>query len=220
MNLTETIWLDDLLPELVWIALINARFGKKRGAELCVELAKAAASCSSDAPGAFAFISEYGRLRPTEQECVIAKLAGSGALGHLSNALQVLATYYSECPLGFLWTTQEPVPRIEDNLQELKLLVLDIVDRHGITATFVQATAVYVYFLNGKLTACPGSTLADFMAIEAYPNSDASLKVATAVRALINGFPGSLNLSTYWRHYFWDRGRKLEACEGIEIDER
>ena len=65
-----------------------------------------------------------------------------------------------------------------------------------------------------------GSTLAEFPAIEAYPNSDASLKVAAFVRKLINGSLESLTLPTYWRHYFWDRGQKLEACEGIEIDER
>jgi hypothetical protein len=111
LNLTETRWLDDLLPELIWIALITAKFGKKRGAELCVELAKAAATCSSDASGAFAFISEYNRLQPTEQKCMIDRFVGSGVIDHLADALQVLAIYYPECPLAFLWSTREPEPR-------------------------------------------------------------------------------------------------------------
>lgn len=217
-NLGETSWLDDLLPELLWIGLMNAKFGKKRGAELCVELASAAAACSSDAPGAFAFISEYSRLQSSEQERVIDRLVGSGVLGPLADALQVLATYYPECPLAFLWSTQVPALQGEESLHRLKLLIWELVDRHGIEATFLQATAVYTYFLTGKLKVFSGSALADFTAIEAYPDTEASVKVASLVRAAINGLPASLNLSSDWRNYFWNRGRSLESCKGIEND--
>jgi hypothetical protein len=91
MNLTPTGWLDDLLPEMLWIALLNSRFGFKRGAELAVGLAKAAASCTSGAKGAFAFISEYGQLKPTEQDCVKMQLTNSGTLSQLNEALLVFA---------------------------------------------------------------------------------------------------------------------------------
>jgi hypothetical protein len=216
LNLTETRWLGDLLPELIWIALLIDHFEKKHGAELCVELAKAAAACSSTAPGAFAFISEYSGLQSSEQQCVIGKLVGSGVLSELSDALQVLTTYYPECPLAFIWSHQAPAAKSEDSLHRLKLLIGELTDRRGIAATFVQATAVYVYFLNDKLKVFTGSALADFTAVEAYPSTDASVKVASFVRALINGFPGPLDLSSHWRNYFWNRGRRLESCEGIE----
>jgi len=83
MDLIETPWLDNILPELLWIALMNSRFGIKRGTELCVELAKAATSCTGNDQGAFAFMSEYGRLKPNEQHRVKAQLTYSGALGYL-----------------------------------------------------------------------------------------------------------------------------------------
>jgi hypothetical protein len=76
MHLIETPWLNDLLPELLWIALVNSRFGIKRGSELCVELAKAATSYAGSGQGAFAFMSEYGQLQSNEQYHVKVQLRG------------------------------------------------------------------------------------------------------------------------------------------------
>ena len=216
MNLTETRWLDDLVPELIWIALIIDRFERQRGAEICVGLAKAAAACSTKATGAYAFISEYSRLKSREQQCVIDKLADAEILNELGDALQVLKIYYPESPFAFILSNQESWPVGEDGLNRLKLLIEELSDRRGVTATFVQATAVYVYFLNDKLKVSAGSALADFTAIEAYPSTDASVKVASFIRALLNGFPASLDLSSDWRNYFWNNGRRIESCEGIE----
>ena len=218
MHLIETPWLDDILPELLWIALMNSRFGIKRGTELCVELAKTATSYASRGQGAFVFMSEYGQLTPNEQDHVKVQLTDSGILGHLTDALQVLATHYPECPLTFLWSTEMPPPEKQDSLQKLKQLILELADRRGVAATFMQAVAVYVYFLNDKLIVPSGSTLANFPAIEEYPETDLSRMVASSIRASVNGFSASLNLSADWRRYFWDRGSTLEPCEAMRYD--
>lgn len=216
MNLSETSWLDDLLPELIWIGLIMDRFDKKRGAKLCVELAKAASACSDAAPGAFAFVSEYTRLSSGEKQCVIDQLTQSGVFNEFGDALRVLAVYYPECPLSFIWSQQEPPTDDVDSLRKLKVLIGELANRLGNPATFVQATAVYVYFLTNKLKVFEGSALADFTAIEDYPNTEASEKVAAMIRALITGSTGPLDLSADWRNYFWNRGLNIELCEGIE----
>lgn len=211
-------WMDDILPELLWIALMNSWYGNNRGAELCVELAKAAAACATSGKGAFAFISEYGQLESGEQDCVKNRLRNSGALGQLNHGLQVLGMHYPECPLAFLWSTEAPALEREDGLQQLKQLILELSDRSGTTATFVQATAVYVYFLNDKLKVFSGSALANFPAIEEYPDTEESRKIAAFIRASINGFQGPLDLSADWRRYFWDRGSMLEPCEVMRYD--
>lgn len=213
VNLSEISWLGDLLPELIWIGLMNAQFGMRRGVELCVELAKAASACTTDAKGAYAFMSEYDQLPPAEQECVRGRLSESGALDHVTEGLRLLATHYPECPLAFLWSTKQREVHDEANLGTFKELVRDLADRRDKAATWVQATAVYVYFLNDKLKVPSSSALTDFTAIEAYPETEASTKIASYVRALINGLSGPLNLSSEWRNYFWNRGQELESCE-------
>ena len=146
------------------------------------------------------------------------RLSESGALDHVTSALRVLAAHYPECPLAFLWSTKQYDAQDETGLSKLKELILALADRRDKTATWMQATAVYVYFLNDKLKVFRGSAMADFTAIEAYPDTDESMKVASFVRASITGFLPTLNLSSDWRHYFWNKGRRLQPCEGIEND--
>ena len=212
-NLDEVGWLEDLLPELVWIGLMNATFGVKRGEELCVELARAALACAEDTKHAYAFVSEYGILGPTEQECVVDRLADSGVLDHLNRGLAVLATYYPECPLAFLWSNIQRDVQEEAILSTFKKLIVDLADRRDRPATFVQATAVSIYILNGKLKVFRDSGLADFTSIESYPETETSIKAASLIRAFINGLPGSPVLSADWRNYLWNRGRELEPCK-------
>lgn len=216
VNLVETNWKDDILPELIWIALSITKFGKKRGVELCLELANAASDCSDDAPGGFSFISEYAQLPPIQRKCVADRLNDSGSIKYLVDVLQVLPYYYPGCPLAFLWETQELPEQNEQSLPILKRLIGELVNRRDVEATIVQATAVYLNLLTGKLKIFRGSGLDNFTEIEAYPNTEESIKVASLVRATINGLLARLELSKDWCNYFWDSGLRLESCEGIE----
>ena len=213
LNLRGISWLDELLPELIWIGLMNSKFGLKRGAELCVEVARAASACTTDSEGAYAFVSEYHRLQEAEQECAKRRLADSRALDPVIDGLRVLATHYSKCPLAFLWSGETHEVQDDVNLDTLKELIRELADRRGKAATFVQATAVYIYFLNDKLKVASTTALADFTAIEAYPETESSIRVASSIRAVLNGFMEPLGLSDEWRNYFWNRGRKLGPCE-------
>ena len=210
--------MDDLLPELIWIGLVETNLGKKRSGELCVELAKTATTCSSDAQGAFAFISEYGNLSNREKESLVNRLGRTGALADIHESLQILDVHYPESPLAFLFPTYEQPKQSQGGLHELKMLISELEDRRGLVATNLQATAIYIYFLNDKLKVPRASAMADFPEIESYPDTEASRRVASSVRALINGFSGALDPSNEWRNYFWNRGRNLEPCERIPTD--
>ncbi len=217
-SLTEVGWHYDLMPELVWIGLVHAKHGVKRGVELCVELARAAVACTAKSNRAFAFISDYAQLQQGEQECVIGHLLETGSLADLSEALNVLLVYYPQGPLTFLSNSQRCGVSSEASLTTLKRVLWESSDRRGRQATLMQATAVYVYFLNDRLKVPPGSGLANFTAIESYPDTEESLKIATYVRALLNGLTASSNLSEEWRRYFWNTGRALEPCDRSDTD--
>ena len=213
MNLSEVTWLDDLVPELIWLGLLNTIFEPKRAAELGVGLARAAAACVPKSIGAFAFISEYGMLKAKEKECVVSRLAKSGSLDHLADAIRGLVAHYPECPLGFLAASAPDEGQDQADLARIKQLLLDLSDRHATLATWTQAHAIYIYFLNDKLKVFSDTSLADFPAIEDYPDTEASLRVAASVRAAINGISGTSIPSDEWKNYFWNRGRSLGQCE-------
>ena len=210
LNLQEMGWRPDLLPELIWIALLIDHFGMRRGVELCTSLAKSAAECVRKPKGAHAFISEYSTLTDQERDCVRDHLSTSGDLASIVTGLSALLVNYPESPLMFLGQ-----PDGDPGLDKLKLLITALIDRRDKTATFVQSTAVYIYFVNDKLKVFSGSALANFTEIEKFPDTDESKQIASFVRATMNGMLLTLDLPTAWRNYFWDRGRSLEPCERI-----
>ena len=122
----------------------------------------------------------------------------------------MLLVNYPQSPLKFLGQ-----PDDDPGLEKLKLLITDLIDRRDKIATFVQSTAVYIYFVNDKLKVFSDSALANFTEIEKFPDTDESKKIASFVRATMNGMLPTLELPTDWRNYFWDRGRSLEPCERI-----
>ena len=216
-NLSEVGW-HYVMPDLVWIGLLHARYGVKKGVELCVELARAAVACTAKSNRAFAFISDYARLQRSEQECVIGRLVDSGSFEDLSEGLSVLLVHYPQGPLTFLSSDQRRKAQDEVRLTTLKRVLWDLADRRERKATLVQSTAVYIYLVNDKLKVPPSSGFGNFTAIESYPDTEESMKIAAYVRALMNGLVAPSNLSEDWRRYFWNRGRDLEPCSRSDED--
>ena len=212
--LGEVRWVNDLVPELVWLALLSNKHGLKAGADLARQLALA----TIDARGAkpkkwFAVASAYAELDASEQKAVLAKLEEDGALEQIREALSPLLALYPQCPLSFLFTD---IPQSEDSsLEEFKQVLASIFDRWDTPGTFVQAMAVYIAFVTDMLKVAEGLALANFPAIEEFPKTEESQRVASSARSVVSTFYGNSkdDQSAAWISYFWKRGLELDECE-------
>ena len=213
MVLSENSWMDDRVPELVWIALLIESFGIKEGSQVAVDIATAAAKCAPNAERAFAAVSNYALLTAEQAGCLRQALYEDGILDKAQRGLAALINDYPCFPLACL-AEQTPLDGTlaGSTLDNLKAAISKIVDREGTVATFVQATAVYVYFLNNKLKVSPGLGLANFPAIEDYPMTEESRMAAASVRSFLT-VALTRNLPIDWRIAFWNRGRELGSCE-------
>ena len=213
MPVSETNWIDDIVPELVWIALLIHAFGVQRGTAVALSIAKAAAVCDQTANRAFAAIGDYAELSANQKQCVRLALNSEGALGKARLGLESLIYYYAEFPLAFLANPDDlnEVPS-RSTLDDLREAIDNIIDRQGHAGTFAQATAVYIYFVNNQLTVSPGLSLANLPAIEEYPRTDESRRVAASVRSAVS-FLFKRDTSSDWRNSFWTQGRSLSSCE-------
>ena len=213
MSLTETSWIHDRVPELVWIALLNHAYGVKEGVGMAASIAKAAAKCEPAAKRAFAATSDYSELSDDQKQCIRSALNAEGILAKAGRGLAALIEHYTEFPLAFLagsGRASEDSPGT--TLRDLRESIHNISDKEGHAGIFAQATVVYIYFINKKLSVSPGLSLANFPAIEEYPKTDESKKVAAAVRATVSVLL-SHDTSSDWRRYFWSQGRSLGPCE-------
>jgi hypothetical protein len=133
----------------------------------------------------------------------------------VKEALQPLAFFYPEFALSFLFLDDGVVSRdAHPDINIIKRLLETHFNRWDKPATMVQANAVYIAFVTGKLTAVKGIALANFPAIEKFPETEESKRVASAVRGAISVLIGKEenNRLYSWPSYFWNRGIELEEC--------
>ena len=205
--------MDDRVPEVVWIALLMHVFGAKEGTEVATAIAKITARCAPDQEKAFAAASDYSKLSERQKRCVRATLNSQLMLEKAQLGLAALTGNYPTFPLNFLGGAEVGIKnRLLSTLSDLSAVVSAISDRHGYRGTLAQATTVYIYFVNNKLNVAPGMSLANFRAMEAYPNTEESRTVAGSVRAAVTGLLAR-EKPPNWRADFWNRGREISSCE-------
>ncbi len=212
----ETSWVKLSVPELVWIALLNYRYGFKEGADLSLSLAKATKEATGKIEW-YAPMSSFSSLTESQKDKIIEILKIDGKLTRIVLGLQSLHHFYPKSSLSFIEENplKEKVSE-EAALSEIKNVLTDLYDKTSKEATFTQANAIYICFVLGKLKVTKNSSLANFPEIENYPNTEESKKIAAFIRASINGFIGmdaDGTPVTDWPDYFWNRGLEIDRCE-------
>jgi hypothetical protein len=213
--LQEVRWVNDLVPELIWIALLHEKHGLQAGADLARQLALAAVGARETKPKKwFAAASAFAGLDAAERGAILATLHASNALAAIRDAVRPLAALYTDVPLRFLFDGE--LPTDDAMLPPFKGVLESMFDRWNSPATFVQATAVYIAFTTDMLKVMKGLALSNFPAIEQFPNTEESKRVAGAIRSTVSMFEGQFKdaASAAWISYFWSRGLELEPCVG------
>jgi hypothetical protein len=212
--LHEVSWVKTILPELLWIALIQDRYGHHRGVELITATARAARQVASLAePSIFGAISSFDMLTHAQQKEVRSMLAISGDLFQIQQALLPLIALYPRCPISCLFSTEASEAH-KDHLRYLKTLVSGLYDRGSRDTVMVQASFVWLAFDSGKLKVFSGLALVKFPEIERYPDTELSQKIASGVRSTLHLFfeGNSYPVSSDWPRYFWNHGLEIDPC--------
>lgn len=217
VSFSEVKWVDWILPELLWLGLLNDRYDLARGAELALSLARAVIKTSDYSSKTWlAPISAYDALTEKQKNEVIRTLKLSNNLQPLKEALTPLVAFYPGCPLNFLFEgTLLSLENSKETLEQFKELLATLFDRWEKVATLMQANAVYIAFATDLLKVTKGLALANFPAVADFPDTEESRRVAASVRATVNGFFGRYfrDKSSNWSQYFWNRGLELEPCD-------
>ena len=213
LSLTESSWIDDRVPELIWMALLIQVFGLKRGTEIALTIAKSASKCAQPAQKAFAAASDYTMFKSEKGGLLCRALTAMGVLDEAQRGLAALIDHYPDFPLAFLGNPESTAEdRPVSTLDDLAQTIVSVSDREGYIGIFAQATVVCIYFANDQLVVSPNSGLANFPAIEEYPMTEESLRVAASVRSAVTGLL-TKDVSPDWRNAFWNQGRLLGSCQ-------
>lgn len=216
INYQDVSWGKHLIPELIWLAIINNHFGNLKGAEIALALPMAANEATLENPKETMFftVSSFNLLSIEEKERTKKILRNSKSYDHYLAALKPLIQFYPSCPLNFLFDFEKTQEISFKDLEVIKKVLTSMFDRRSVESTFIQADAIYICSKIGKLVVNTDISLAKFPEIQYYPKTDISLKIAASVRATINVLIDieSKQAGFDWPNYFWNHGLELEQC--------
>ncbi|MGH6917122.1 MAG: hypothetical protein ACREJ0_05390 [Geminicoccaceae bacterium] len=210
----EVSWVETVLPELLWIALIQRELGASRGVALITTMARAARAFFPEERLIFGFVRDFTRLQGREEE-FRSILARKACLHEVQTALHPLIDLYPQCPLGLVGTPSFGHLKGWQFLNHMRQIVRVLLDKEARETVFTQATCIWLAFDCGKMKVQRGLALAQFPEIQNYPETELSRNIASSIRAGINMFftDGMYNLRSGWPGYFWNRGLELDSCQ-------
>lgn len=220
-NLQEVSYVHQLLPEIVWIGLINDSLGYRRGTELVAQLAKTVKQLhGSKISYNFALARSYTILTPEEQAKIVEELERLGILRQLRDSLAPLIILYAGFPLAFLGKNDDTPDRTL-LIDRIKETVAKHMDKYKTPGIAIQATTIYVRGITGGLFMAKGMRMPNLDAIIADPESDDAKHAAGFVRAsvMMEVMPPAVDGESEWARSFWNQGLKIDKCDFSEQDD-
>jgi hypothetical protein len=218
--LDYTSWASQTLPELIWWDVLIDRASNRFAAKVGEEIGK----YFKDAGGNrswWTFISDYGRLGPDDINRLKEHMSNAGVLDQFLTSLVDFLNLYPECPIS-KFLDNKPTGMVDTTYLsrfESRMNVLE--DKRSRNAVLVQAQAVYMGFVSGKLYVKRGMAIADFPEVEHYPATERSKQVGASVCATVNMLAGT-SLPKYqenaWVQYFWQRSLELRPLNFAELE--
>lgn len=214
-SLTEYSWKDQIIPEIIWTAILNKSYGYKDGAELSVFFSLCVSKAlEKEKREWFVKISSYSKLTEKEISIFLSILnKGKENFQKIKDALIPLIFFYPECSLNFLFSDNEIYSKDKNrDLRFIRGAVDALIDKTSKFATFAQANILYIGFNLGKLHVNRNTSLAEFPKIQEYPETEISRRIAANVRASMGHLFIKEDGPNEWAEYFWRRGMEIDHC--------
>jgi hypothetical protein len=206
----EVNWVNDIIPELIWIAVLQKKLGYRIANEAMAELHTMYIDVC-DTKYLHSFFSSYDALSKVAKESLKKKFGESKYFDKLFEGLKDIQYYYPEHPLQFLYEGHK-IDESDVSIQVIKDSLKEILERRSEGGTIAQAAVLFNSMATGKFNAPAGSIFCEFGEIDNYPKTDKSRQLASSIRAVINAFMSTenRNIDCEWGKSFWQKSFIIE----------
>jgi hypothetical protein len=217
---TEIHYVEQILPEIVWIGYFLKVLGRKRGisvvtefAEICFRMTKRGVKPD------FGFLSVYSTLVSEDWSTFRLELAATNLLSQsLESLIPFVHCYPKANPfwqLGFDTNVHKPS---DSEVDLSRTVVAELFDRRTKMATLVQSVIMWIDMMVGRLHVPIEYPYRHFDTIFGEIDSEDVGEAASHSRMHVNSSHQFLNLDLSWARYFWNQGLKLAPLRaGNEI---
>lgn len=151
-GMKETSYVNDMLPELVWIGLINDRLGYVPGARLFEKIVLAAMEAAGEAPNRnYALLSEVAELNTVQRVSFMNTLSAEAMPEPLREYIAPLTLLYDGCPLAFIGPP-EKVYREEQLIKSIRACVERHIDKYETPAIVLHGAILLARLVAGTIS--------------------------------------------------------------------
>lgn len=220
-TMKESSYIDHILPEIIWTALLNEKYGIPETARLIHSI------CDSikqiDSKENLIFQSRITTLSSVEKKNLIRNFEERSIISKLQTALHDFIFLYPKSQLSFIFKKAPSKLNDKNFITKYKSLLSQLIDRISVSAIFMQVLPIYSAVLLGKLKIAEGLALADIEALKDYPNTTRSQDVGASIRSALTLIIVDEVIEpelTDWVKYFWNQGKEIEPLDLtiMEID--
>jgi hypothetical protein len=213
---TDTPWRYEGFPECLWLGLLIEQTGPKESLDFLLSYGNVVAGLSSAKPKPFiVLMSEVQRLSESEKAAIRGAMSLNGLRRFVVDRMGSFLSIYPSCPISFLFDTEEiPANFDPEFLKTLTRVAGEFMDKRSKLSTWAHGHIIALAFRLGFLKIARGISLGNLPALESYPVTEESQKVAASVRAA-GGMIIQQRLESVpktWRDYFWMRNRSISRC--------
>jgi hypothetical protein len=209
----EQSYVNEMLPELIWLGLIHDRRGYRFGArvlETIVEVTKAWPK--HDKPRNYAVQSAYEVLAPEQKTELLEALTTANVLDDIRYAVAPLVLLYDGFALSFVGPPPTVIPQ-EVLIQRITDCVRTHLDKFKTPGIVLNGAMLLTRLVGGTIKISGQVELPDLNAVIERPGTDEARKAASFMRANAIGEFGMLGLPPTWAKHFWNRGAELAPCQ-------
>ena len=215
----EVLWTDDIIPQILWIALLHEYNGYPKGQQLAILLSRAARILTNtDTRKAYYAASEYESISTDEWASIRDNIRAYGCLQRVVNALIPLESFCKETPFSELLADTPAMPRGDAEKLVKSAVRRLLLRRDSLEATMVQYTVGRIAFASNKVKVFAHLSLARPDAVNEYPRTDQSRHIASRLRELVSILFGVPEFNPHissatWVRQFWDHCLLSTPCE-------
>lgn len=214
-NLTEISYINQILPEIIWMGLINDEFGYRDGIDLSSNLARRAFDLKeTDKHINFTLVSNFNLLSAERKSELVRSLEETSELVKFRDSLLPLIALYEEFPLSFLGMSEKIFDKIE-LIEKIKNCIKKHINKYDTPALIIQANVMYVRGSTGGLHVAPHIEIPDLNTLIEDPESKKAERAGAFVRisAMQEMMPMRETRICDWAESFWNQSYKIDKCD-------